>query len=170
MKNIVLTGFMGTGKTVVGDELAKRLGRKLIDMDNEIEKSEGLMINEIFSRFGEPRFRKLETAMAKKLSPLRNVIISTGGGVVLKEENMRYLRKNGIIVCLVASPETILRRTMKTNDRPLLNVDDPLRKITDLLEYRMPFYENADIIIDTEKKNPFEITGEIIEMIKVKYA
>ncbi len=158
---------MGTGKTAVGKELSKMLGRKLIDMDGEIEESEGVKINEIFDKFGEPRFRKIETDMAKKLSIMNNVVISTGGGVVLKEENMKYLGVKGLIVCLMASPETILNRTINNDDRPLLKVDDPLKKIRELLKYRMLFYKKADIIIDTEGMSPIEIAEEIIELARI---
>ena len=106
MKNIVLTGFMGTGKTAVGRELARLLDMRLIDVDTEIESSRGMTINQIFGEFGEPVFRDIETAMIKKVSRNRNVIISTGGGAVLKHENMETLGETGIIVCLMASAET----------------------------------------------------------------
>jgi shikimate kinase len=166
MKNIVLTGFMGTGKTVVGKRLSKLLRMELIDVDTEIEKSENMTISEIFKRFGESRFREIETEMIKKLSRKNNVIISTGGGAVLKNENMDILKKSGIIVCLSATPETIFKRTSHTTNRPLLQVEDPLKRIKDLLDYRKPFYEKADIMIDTEGKTPSQIAQEIIEKIK----
>lgn len=157
---------MGTGKTEVGKELSRLLDMKLIDVDTEIEKSRKLTINDIFKKFGEPRFREIETEMIKNLSEKKNIIISTGGGAVLKQENTDVLRKNGVIVCLTASPETILRRTSRNSDRPLLQVEDPLKKIKELLNFRTPFYEKADIMIDTEGKTPLHITEEIIERIK----
>ncbi|MGQ9569228.1 MAG: shikimate kinase [Thermodesulfovibrionales bacterium] len=166
MKNIVLTGFMGTGKTIVGKKLSRLLNMELIDVDSEIEKSENMTINEIFKRFGESRFREIETEMIKRLSEKNNVIISTGGGAVLKKENVDALRKNGVIVCLLATPETILKRTSHTANRPLLKVEDPLKKIKELLDYRKPFYEKADIMIDTEGKTPSQIAEEIIEKIR----
>ncbi|MBM4141879.1 MAG: shikimate kinase [Nitrospira sp.] len=165
MKNIVLTGFMGTGKTEVGKELSRLLDMKLIDVDTEIEKSRKLTINDIFKKFGEPRFREIETEMIKNLSEKKNIIISTGGGAVLKQENMNALRKNGVIVCLTASPETILKRTSRNNDRPLLQVENPLKKIKELLNFRKPFYEKADIIINTNDKTPLQIAEEIIDEI-----
>jgi len=157
---------MGTGKTEVGKELSRLLDMKLIDVDTEIEKSLKLTINDIFKKFGEPRFREIETEMIKNLSEKKNIIISTGGGAVLKQENTDVLRKNGVIVCLTASPETILRRTSRNSDRPLLQVEDPLKKIKELLNFRTPFYEKADIMIDTEGKTPLQIAEEIIERIK----
>ncbi len=166
MKNIVLTGFMGTGKTAVGKELTRLLNLKLIDVDTEIEKSEKITINEIFQRFGEPRFREIETEMIKKISQQKNVIISTGGGAVLKQENMDILRENGVIICLMATPETILKRTSNSDERPLLKVENPFEKIKQLLDFRRPYYEKADIMIDTENKTPLQIAEEIIDKIK----
>ena len=168
MKNIVLTGFMGTGKTAVGKEIARLLDMKLIDVDTEIEKSEKMTINEIFKQFGEPRFREIETEMITKLSKDKNSIISTGGGAVLKQENMDILRENGVIICLIATPETILGRTSNSNDRPLLQVENPLERIKGLLNFRRPFYERADVMIDTEGKTPLQIAEEIIERVKDK--
>ena len=166
MKNIVLTGFMGTGKSEVSKELSKILGWKVIDIDTEIEKSQNMKITEIFKQFGEPGFRDIETEMIKKLSKNKNVIISTGGGAVLRQENMDALRENGVVICLTATPETILKRISNNNDRPLLQVEDPLKKIQELLKFRMPYYEKADIMIDTENNTPLEIAEEIIEKVK----
>ena len=166
MKNIVLIGFMGCGKTVVASQLARILGMKVIDVDTEIEKSAEMTINETFKQFGEPRFREIETETIKQVSENNNVIISTGGGAVLKQENMDAMRGKGVIVCLNAAPETILERTKSTRDRPLLLVEKPLERIKKLLEFRKPFYEKADIMIDTESKTPLEIAEEIIERIK----
>ncbi len=167
MKNIVLTGFMGTGKTAVGRQLSRLLNMELIDVDTEIERSQGITINEIFKNFGEPRFREIETEMIKKLSGKKNIIISTGGGAVLKQENMDTLRENGIIFCLMAKPETILKRTSHDSNRPLLQVEDPFKRIKELLDYRKPFYEKADIIINTENKTPLQIAEELINEYKI---
>lgn len=165
MKNIVLTGFMGTGKSEVSQELSKVLGWKVIDIDTEIEKSQRMKITEIFKQFGEPGFRDIEAEMIKNLSKNKDAIISTGGGAVLRQENMDALRENGVIICLTATPETILKRTSNNNDRPLLQVEDPLKKIQELLKFRMPYYEKADIMIDTENKTPLEIAEEIIAKV-----
>ncbi len=165
MKNIVLTGFMGTGKTEVGRALSRILGWRLIDVDDEIVKAHNMSINEIFSTLGEPAFRDMETEMLRKVSQNKNVIISTGGGAVLKQENMDILREKGMIICLDAMPETILKRTSRNCERPLLKVEDPLRKIKELLEFRRPFYEKADATINTEGKPPVRIAEEILEKI-----
>lgn len=163
MKNIVLTGFMGTGKTEVGRELAHLKGLKLIDIDTQIEKSEKMTINEIFRQFGEERFRDIETEMIEKVSREENVIISTGGGAVLRQRNMDALKRTGVVICLTAAPATILLRTSSTDERPLLQVENPLAKITELLHSRKPFYERADFMVDTEGKTPLQVAEEIVE-------
>lgn len=168
MRNIVLTGFMGAGKSAVARELSAMLGMRIIDMDAEIEKEQGMDISTIFARFGEARFREIESEMAKRVAGLAGAIISTGGGVVLDARNIDSLRVKGTVVCLMASPETILRRTSSSRHRPLLRVNDPLAKITELLEFRRPYYENADLVINTENKTPRQIACEIIESLKWK--
>lgn len=166
MKNIVLTGFMGTGKTEISKELQKILGWNVVDVDAEIEKAQNMKIAEIFEQFGESGFREIEKDKIEDVSKNENVIISTGGGAVLKEENISALRRNGIIVCLTAKPETILKRISNNNERPLLQVNDPLEKIKELLKIRKPYYEKADITIDTDGKTPGAAAKEIIERIK----
>ncbi len=168
MKNIVLVGFMGTGKTTVGRALAEWLGMEFVELDAEVEAEEGISIKEIFERYGEPYFRDLETEIVKRFSQKEGLVISTGGGVVLREENMKALREKGIIVCLWAEPETILERTSGNNERPLLNVDDPLNRIKELLQQRRPFYERADIMIKTDSKDLDTVVNEIIEKLKEK--
>lgn len=168
MKNIVLTGFMGTGKTTVGKILAETLGLGLVDIDSEIEKDAGMAINDIFTYFGEPRFREMETAAVKKFTVVKSTaikIISTGGGIVLRDENMSCLRENGIIVCLMATPDIILSRLSDKDDRPLLKVPDPLAKIKELLDFRRPYYERADAVIDTNGKEPLAVAKEIMDFV-----
>ena len=157
---------MGTGKTEVSRELARLLTMKLIDIDTEIEKSAKMSINQIFEQFGEQKFREMETEMIEKVSCEKNVIISTGGGAVLKQENTDALKKTGRVICLMATPETILQRTSGTSERPLLQVEKPLEKINELFNLRKPFYEKADMMIDTENKTPLQIAEEIIEKAK----
>ncbi|MFN3740058.1 MAG: shikimate kinase [Thermodesulfovibrionales bacterium] len=166
MKNIVLTGFMGTGKTEVGRLLAMRLGYKFIDADSVIEEEQKMPITEIFKKFGEPYFRDIESNVIKRLSDMEGVVISTGGGAVLREENMNNLRKKGVIICLMASPKTIFERTKNDTSRPLLQVNDPLQRIKELLNMRRPYYEKADIMIDTDRKTPEEVAEEIIKKIQ----
>lgn len=168
MRNIILTGFMGTGKTTIGRVLSNRLGMRLVDVDEEIEREEKMSITDIFSRHGEPHFRDIETAMIRKLSSGKNVIISTGGGAVLRQENMEILKENGVVFCLSASVGTILERTSRSEDRPLLKVENPKKKIEELLAYRRPFYEEAGIMIQTDGKTPLEVVQEIMEILSWK--
>jgi shikimate kinase len=161
-KNIALTGFMGTGKSEVGRLLAKKLGYVFVDLDSEIEKKSGMKITDIFSRHGENVFRDMESEEIRSVSNAERLIISTGGGAVLRQENMDNLRKKGFIVCLSASPETILSRVGGNSDRPLLNVEDQLARIKELLAARQPYYDKADIVVETENKSPLQIADEII--------
>lgn len=159
---------MGTGKTAVGRELSKMLGMKLIDIDAEIERNQEMTINDIFENYGEGRFREIESEIIKRFSEDKNVIISTGGGAVLKSMNMDILSKNGIIFCLNASPEAILERTRTSENRPLLKVEDPLAKIRELLDHRRPFYEKAGTMIETDRKTPRQIAEEIERILKCR--
>lgn len=165
--NIVLVGFMGTGKTAVAKALSKSLKMEYVSMDDIIRKKEAKSINEIFSQDGEPYFRKVEKEVAEDLSKRNNVIIDAGGGVVLNEENVKNLKKNGKIVCLNATPDVIYERTKKRSHRPLLNVADPRKKITELLNFRAPYYGKADMQIDTSQKGINEVCQEIIKLTKV---
>lgn len=159
---------MGTGKTAVGRELARLLQMKLIDIDAGIETAEGIRIPEIFSRYGEARFRETEASVIRKYAALDHAIISTGGGAVLREENMEALRRNSTIFCLTARPETVLKRTAGNEARPLLQGEDPLRKIIGLMELRRPYYEKAGIMIDTEDKTPLQVAEEIARIYRAE--
>ena len=166
--NIILTGFMGTGKSAVGRRLARRLGMEYLDTDELIEEREGSKIYHIFEKKGEPYFRKVEAAMVREVSHLDNHVISTGGGVVLKDENIKALRRNGFIICLTANPEVILKRTERIQDRPLLNEPDPEKRIKELLRMRRAYYEKADFSIDTSKLPVEEIVRRIEGVLRKK--
>ena len=163
MGNIVLTGFMGCGKTTVGVRLSYRLRQPMVDTDKLIEKEEGRTISEIFGTEGEAFFRDLETACLKKLMrTAQNTIISVGGGLPVREENRALLKKHGTVVYLRANAETIYERTKYDASRPLLQGDDPQGKIRTLLEARKDIYEKAsDIIIDVDDKDFDTILDEI---------
>ncbi len=167
MKNIVLTGFMGAGKNAIGKRLAQELDLKFVDTDNIIEKEEGITITQIFKRFGEKHFRKLEKEVVKKVASGEDQVISTGGGVVLDQENISNLKKKGIIICLWASPEVIRKRTEKEAHRPLLEGGEGRRPIEELLDYRKPFYEkSADYIIDTSHLTMEEVVKKILKYLQ----
>ena len=166
MRNIVLVGFMGTGKTAAGRKLAKILDMRYVNTDDLIETKEGRAINEIFAKDGEGYFRKVERGIIKEVSDSENSVIATGGGVVLNSENIENLKKNGILICLNSTAEEILERTKNCTHRPLLNVPSPVETIKKLLEKRKPYYAKADYTIDTAGKTIKEIVNEIIEITK----
>lgn len=165
MRNIILTGFMGCGKTTVGIRLSYRLRRVMEDTDKLIEKEEGRTISEIFKTDGEAFFRDLETECLKKLiRTARNMIISVGGGLPVREENRALLKELGTVVYLRASAKTIYERTKHDTSRPLLQGDDPQGKIRTLLAAREAIYESgADVIIDVDGKDFDTILEEIVE-------
>ena len=165
MGNIILVGFMGTGKTTVGKLLAGKLGYEFIDIDEEIEKEQGVAIAHIFSELGEPYFRLLERDKLKELVGREGVIVSAGGGVVLDPRNVEDLKRAGTLVCLSASPEVIMKRVGGSTNRPLLRVPDPMAKIKELLEARAPYYRQADITIDTSGMTAEEAADEIIRLV-----
>ena len=164
--NIVLIGFMGTGKSAIGKKLAQRLRMGYLDTDELIEKREKRKIFQIFQEKGEGYFRKVETQVVKEVASRDNNVIATGGGVVLKEENVAALRKNGLIICLSADPETIWRRTANDSKRPLLEGKDPRKRIEDLLKTRKPYYQKADFTIETSKLSDEEVVERIITTLK----
>ena len=166
MKNIVLTGFMGAGKSSVGWRLAKRLGMKAVDTDDVVEKESKMKIHDIFARFGESHFRALERKAVERVSELENHVIITGGGVVLNKDNVLDLRRKGVIVYLHASPEVIYNRVKDDTDRPLLQVKEPLKKITELLEYRAQFYKDNDVEIDTTRLTVEKAASEVVKKVR----
>lgn len=162
--NIILTGFMGSGKTSVGIRLSYALKRTMIDTDKWIEKRQNMTISEIFAGEGEEAFRKMETECLKELiKTCDNQIISVGGGLPVREENRRLLSRLGRVFYLKASPEAIYERIKNDTTRPLLQVADPLKQIRTLLEARQDSYSDcADVIIDVSGRT----FDEIIEQIK----
>jgi shikimate kinase len=164
--NIVLTGFMGSGKTSVGRELAGILEMGYEDCDVLIEKEAGMTINEIFATRGESHFRLLEKEMIKRLSQLSNTIVICGGGAVMNPENVKALKSNGILVFLKATPENIYDRIRNDTNRPVLNGKMNIEGITSLYQQRMPAYlSTADIIIDSNGSCLERISGEIINRL-----
>jgi shikimate kinase len=166
--NIVLTGFMGTGKTAVGQALAKRLNRQLIEVDSKIEQMAGKSISDIFKDSGEIYFRELEIGAIKQAAAGKKQVIACGGGVVLNTINIDRLRETGVIINLAASQQIILKRTSgNAGSRPLLNIQQPAELIRELLKFRKPFYDKAaDLIINTSKLNIDTVADKIIDRLK----
>ena len=162
-KNIVLIGFMGSGKSMIARELGIRLKAQVVATDALIEDREGKPIQEIFKSKGEAYFRDLETEIIKEVSLRRGIIIDCGGGVVLRKENLKLLKTNGIVFYLQATPEIIYQRIKNEGHRPLLKVSDPLGRIKELYQQRLPLYNQADHTIDA---NDASIEGPVVEILK----
>jgi shikimate kinase len=165
MDNIYLVGFMGTGKSSVGRELAKREKWEFIDLDELIEKREKRSIAEIFAKQKEPYFRQLEKQILKETSGRNNCVVACGGGIVMDKDNIDLMKKTGIMVCLAASPEVILKRTSQARHRPLLEVENHKERIKLLLNARAPYYALADSTIDTSRISVGGVTDKIIQLI-----
>jgi len=161
MRNIVLTGFMGTGKSSVGKHLAARLALTFVDMDAVIEERAGKPIARIFAEDGEQHFRNLERQLVQELAARQGLVIATGGGVVLNPENIRDLSRSGLVVCLSASPSEILRRVAHETHRPLLQADDKEARIIALLEARRKLYAAIPVQIDTTNLSVEQVADQI---------
>ncbi len=162
MSNIVLIGFMGTGKTTVGQQISKELWMPMVDTDTMVEVDNQMIIGEIFDRYGEDYFRNLETAAVRKVSKFKSHVISTGGGVVLRFENLNLLQENGLLFCLRATPEEIFERIKDESRRPLLKDPDPPNKIRQLLQARQAHYQHIEHQIETTNLSIEEVTNQII--------
>jgi len=164
-KNIILVGFMGTGKSSAGRVIAAKLSMDFIDMDDEIVRREGCSIPEIFRDRGEPAFRAMERALVQELAGRSNLVISTGGGIVLNPDNIADFSKTGYVFCLQAVPDTILRRVEHDQNRPLLQGGDKLSKISELLAKRQPMYNAIPLQIDTEGHQPADTAEVVIQFV-----
>ena len=165
--NIILIGFMGSGKTTVGKILAKNLHYSFVDSDEEIEKQEQELIVDIFKEQGETYFRKIEHEMMQKLAQGEKQVIATGGGIIVNKDNISCLKKTGIIIHLKASPNHIYKNVQRDKTRPLLQVENKQKVIADLLAEREGDYLGAaDIIISVDGYTPQEIAGQIQENLQ----
>ncbi|SHI86873.1 shikimate kinase [Rubritalea squalenifaciens DSM 18772] len=172
-RNIVLIGFMGSGKSTVGRELGKLLGYPIVDTDHKIEEQEGLTIPEIFSTKGEDYFRTTETKLIQSLCEegISHHIIATGGGLPMREENRPLIRQLGYVVWLQADVDTILNRTSRNSNRPLLQTDNPRKTIEELLEKRNPVYEEVcHLRIRTSNLDIEETAHGILESARYFFA
>ncbi len=162
---------MGSGKSAVGRRIAKQLGLRFLDTDHEIEYREGYRISEIFSKEGEARFRVLERSLTKELSARTDLVIATGGGLILDPRNLDDLRQNGVIIVLGVRPDTVFLRVGHQTHRPLLESDptkgglDAIAKrdrILKLLAERDPIYRAAGVYIETDGKTLDDVTAEVV--------
>ena len=165
-RTLVLIGFMGSGKSTIGRKLHEQLGYQLIDTDALIEERQGKTISKIFADQGEAAFRDMETALLEELvaHPPANRIVSTGGGIILREENRKLLQQLGFVVWLKAPAAEILERTKRNNDRPLLQTEDPEAAIKAMMSERGPLYtETAHLELDTGNLDVEEACAGILE-------
>ena len=164
--NIVLIGFMGAGKTTVSDYLSTMFAMEIVEMDQVIADREEMSIPDIFATYGEEYFRNLETNLLIEMQSRKNTVISCGGGAALRERNVAEMKKNGRVVLLTASPETIYERVKDSDDRPVLNGRKNVEGISELMEQRREKYEAAaDIVINTDNKNVLQICEELVQRV-----
>lgn len=165
--NIVLIGFMGAGKSTIAAHLSRLYDMDVIEMDQLIAEREGMSISDIFKVHGEPYFRDLETNLLIEMQARKNVVISCGGGVPMRERNVAEMKKNGRVVLLTARPETILKRVKHDHSRPLLENNKNEAFIADLMGQRKEKYEAAaDIIVETDNKTTAQICEELVQRLE----
>ncbi len=165
--NIYLVGLMGAGKTTVGKMLARQTGKVFYDSDQEIKNKTGVSISHIFEVEGEAGFRVRESSVLNELTQMRNIVLATGGGAVLAEQNRALLRNNGIVIYLRASVDDLWARTRHDKNRPLLQTEDPHAKLSELFALRDPLYkEVADIVVDTSKQSVSSLARHILQLLE----
>jgi len=165
--NIILVGFSGTGKTVVGKLLAGRLRRRFFDMDEAIAERLGASLPGIFARYGEGRYRDEERIVVAEVAKAKGLVVAAGGGAILDERNYELLEESGVIVALRAAPETIQKRLEGEETRPLLEAPDPLTRIRELKAVRRHAYDRAPYQVQTDDFLPAEVADRVIELIGV---
>ncbi len=164
-RNLILTGFMGTGKSTVGQLVAAQLGREFVDMDTLIEQREGRPIPRIFAESGEPHFRQLEADLCKELATRKGLIVATGGGALVSETNLRVMEQSGLVICLDCRPEVLWQRIGQSDHRPMLAARDEERfaRLSALLTQRGPAYARIQRHLDVTHLSPEEAAQRICE-------
>jgi len=163
--NIILGGFMGTGKSSVGKRLAERLGYEFVDLDDLIEAEARLTIGQIFAARGETGFRAMEREMVTRVSARERCVIATGGGAIVEPRNLELLRSIGVVIALTATADVILSRIGSGGDRPMLWGADTRQRIVDLLAKRTPAYAKADALVDTSARSVDEVVEHILTLL-----
>lgn len=166
VERVVLLGFMGAGKSAVGAALARELGWVHLDLDREIERREGRSIADIFAADGEPAFRGMEREFVEGGHPAERTVIACGGGLVIQPGMLEALQKRGVVICLHATVETILRRTAGNRTRPLLNVEDPEARIRRLYAERDPIYRRSGSVILTDNRPQIDVVQHVLRVYR----
>jgi len=161
---LILVGLPGVGKTTIGKEVARKLGRPFLDFDQEIERRSGMAVREIFSVKGEEHFRELEFGLTKELSSTGGMVLSPGGGWITQSKSVELLRSAGRIIYLRASPEAVARRLRRVETRPLLAGRDPVVALRELYQKRRVLYETADAVLDTERLARQQLIAKVVEL------
>ena len=162
-RNIYLIGMMGTGKSTIGEKVARQLSIDFYDSDKEIEKKEGNSVSEIFTKYGELKFRELEQSFIENGHPESNCIVSCGGGLCMIRGMLEKLREKGFVICLWANAGVIFERIKEDRGRPLLLVDEPKREIQKIIEARRDTYLQADLVIDCNNSSIEDVATKIID-------
>ena len=164
--NLYLVGFMGTGKSTVGRMLARQVGFHFLDSDHEIERIQGKPVSRIFAEDGEPKFRELERTFIEGGHPAHGCIVACGGGLVVQPGMLALLKSRGVVVCMHAPIETILQRTMHTNHRPLLQVENPETRLRQLYAEREAIYRNTGTMVLTDSRPMKEIAAHVLRVYR----
>lgn len=164
--NLYLVGFMGTGKTTIGRAVAHRLQFTLLDSDHEIESQQGKPIPEIFAQEGEAHFRSMERAFIQTGHPGKRCVVACGGGLVVQPGMLSLLKSKGVLICLHASLESILKRTSANRNRPLLDVENPMDRIKALYAEREPVYKRAGAVILTDHRPASDIISHVLRVYR----
>lgn len=171
-KNVYLVGFMGTGKTTIGRELARLMGRKFIDIDQEIERRKSMSVAEIFEKQGETAFRQAEQEVALELASEANRIVATGGGTILNPVIFEAFENSGMLVCLYTQTDDLVDRLQRTDKRPLLrgqSEDEVRLRVDRLLEERQNIYNKVTLRIDTTQLTPLTAAKKIHDVVSVRH-
>lgn len=166
--NIYLVGFMGTGKSTIGRELARVMGRKFIDMDQELEKRHGGSVSGLFKEHGEQWFRDREEELCAELAQSSNRIVATGGGSLINLANFEVFQKSGLLICLYTQRDCLVERLERNEKRPLLQNTNVGKRVDQLLKERQYLYERIKIRIDTTNYTPLETAKRIAELLRTR--
>ena len=168
--NLYLVGFMGTGKSTVGRQVARQLGFQFLDSDREIERVQGRPVAEIFAEDGEAKFRALEREFIEHGHPEKGCIVACGGGLIVPPGMLELLRSRGVVICLHAPIGTILQRTLRTNHRPLLRVENPEQRVRELYAQREAVYRRTGTMVLTDSRPQREIAAHVLRVYQLEAA